>query len=223
MVTSSLFYLSVPRPVLRAVALLSLVIASIVTLAACGEGKVEPEAGPADTNGMTESGEIDETAYMVDVAHYDSLPANDRPLTGGKSSARELVEAAVTAFEKKDTATLRDLIVTRPEFMEILYPEYGMHFPAARDMREETKEFLWENQILGTAESMTKGIALLEGKRYRVVGIAATDTLSFTSYSISEGTAATLAGNDGTMEFKGLGAILEKNGRFKLLSYRDPD
>jgi hypothetical protein len=146
-------------------------------------------------------------------------------LTGGASSPRALVDAALAAFSARDTATLAALLITRDEYMRVIYPELGAHFASARDTRRQTMEFLWENQSMNARQGLRKALRELGGKTLTTSYIEFTEgSKAFPSYTIHEGTEVTVFMPDGsTATVHALGSIVEMGGRYKLLSYRDLD
>jgi hypothetical protein len=146
-------------------------------------------------------------------------------LVGGASSPRALVESALAAFRSRDTVALARLLVTRDEFMSVVYPELGAHYAAARDTRTETMRFLWQNQALNAQKGMRKALREIGGKELKVMSIEFTGGVKeFPSYRLYEGTEVTVGVRPGsTATLYALGSMIEQSGRFKLMSYRDLD
>jgi hypothetical protein len=146
-------------------------------------------------------------------------------LVGGAATPRELVTAALAGFAAHDTAALARLLVSRDEFMRVIYPELGAHFAAARDTRTETKAFLWENQHLNALQGMRKALRELGGDTLALSVIEFTEgSKTFPSYVIHEGTDVTVTKPGGELAtLYAFGSIVEMEGRYKLMSYRDLD
>jgi len=146
-------------------------------------------------------------------------------LSGGAPSARELAQRALDAFAANDTNALINLLVTREEFVTILYPEYDVHYPIAGDTSTQTRDFLWENQTLSSMGAMHRGLRDLDGRRMEVVGIAFREgRRQFRSYVLHERTRVRVRFDDGRLaDVNALGSFVERDGTFKLLTYRDRD
>lgn len=193
------------RMVGRCVRLLALIVLSLVA-AACG-GNHEPS---------------DDSAARVGRA---TLLASGPRLHGGARSAYELVRAALVSFEARDTAALMNLLVSREEFLGVIYPELGMHYPVANDTRAETQAFLWENQTLGSIKGMMKALRELGGERMELKRITFEEGVKrFRTYTIHEGTRVSVQLVNGEeADMLALGSIVEMGGVYKLLTYRDRD
>jgi len=146
-------------------------------------------------------------------------------LTGGASSPRRIVEQVLDAVADRDTAALLDMLVDADEYDRIVYPELGAHYVAARDTRSETRQFLWENQRLDALKGMRSAMRELGGRRLSFVTIEFTEgEQRFPSYRLMEGGVVSVVDAGGTpATLHMLGTMIEKSGRYKLLSYRDLD
>ncbi len=152
-----------------------------------------------------------------------ATPPNTLQLENGASSREELIENILTAFALNDTAALQKILITQEEFDLILFPELGMHYPAANDTRPETKRFLWENQFARSVKGLEKALKTLGGKTMEPLGIKHTDgKKEYRSYTMYEGTVVRIRQEDGEeADLMALGSIVEKNGVYKLLTFRD--
>lgn len=156
---------------------------------------------------------------------WESMASSDRPLSGGASSKSELVEKVLDRFAHRDTVALGRLLVDKDEFLDIIYPELGIHYASARDTREETKAFLWEHQYLNARKGLFKALREVGGKEMAFVDMRFADgEKHFRTYKLHEGTEVDVRTADGQeATLLALGTIIERDGRFKLLSYRDID
>lgn len=154
-----------------------------------------------------------------------AIGAAEGSLESLAGSPRELVEQALTAFERRDTAALVELLVDRDEFMRIVYPELGAHFAAARDTRSETKAFLWETQRLNALKGMRKALREVGGEKLELVSIEFREgEKRFPSYRLFEGTQVRVRDSSGaSATLHALGSIIERERRYKLMSFRDLD
>lgn len=182
---------------------------------------------------LTVSGDgINETATNVsnsqdvksgDESGWLSMASSSRPLDGGASSVVDLVELAMDAFESHDTTALERLLIRRDEFVDIIYPELGLFYASARDTRIETKQFLWENQDRNSQKGLRKALREVGRKRMRVIDVRFEGGVkTFRTYKLHEGTQVIVRTERGTeATLLALGSIVERDGRFKLMSYRD--
>ncbi len=162
---------------------------------------------------------------LYDPAHYDTLAPNSTPLNGGTASAKALVAAALKGLQNNDTALLMSLLISQDEYLNIIYPEQGMHWAGARDKRPEVREFLWENHAGSSIKGLRRALRDLGGRTLTIEDINFSDgTKQYVSYRIHEGTVLTLVDESGhTHTTKAVGSIVEKDGAFKLMAWRDLD
>lgn len=144
-------------------------------------------------------------------------------LNDGAPGPQALASRAITAIMAHDTASLARLLVTKEEFMRHIYPEYGMHYPAARDTSTLAREFIWENQTLSTYAALNQILRQLDGRKMDLIDVRFNDgTRRFASYSIHEGTITRVRFDDGRQaDLHALGSMIEMDGVYKLISYRD--
>jgi hypothetical protein len=146
-------------------------------------------------------------------------------LRNGFGSANALVKEALDAFAALDTARLERLMIDRAEFDRHLYPELGSRYPAARDTNELARGFVWENHWLSARKGMKKALRELGGKRISLLSVRFTGEIErFPTCTIHPGTEVKVKLDDGNeADLLALGSIVEMDGVYKLLSYRDRD
>ena len=161
--------------------------------------------------------------WMLDSAHFDMLTSNPIPLTDGYESVEELLRTALRGFEEQDTALLQRLLVTKSEYLEIIYPELGKHWPSARDMREEVQSFFWQNQYNSSMAGLLRRLKNFKERRLALIAFEFSDGVeTYPSYKLHTGTRLQIRTETGdTISFTAIGSIVEKDNRYKLLSYRD--
>lgn len=202
-------------------ALPALLFASFIlfTLSSCGS----EEPGSKDNNPPPADAAPVAGSYILTPAHYDTLARNPIPLMGGRPSADSLVAAALDGLGRNDTALLKELLVTRDEYMKVLYPELGKHWPGARDSRPEIAEALWTNHAGNAMKGLRRALRDLGGRKLTLKRVEFADgAKEYVSYTTHEGTIVTAAEAGGKEQTIGaIGSIVEKDGVFKLMSYRD--
>ncbi|MEO5928559.1 MAG: hypothetical protein ABIR47_01385 [Candidatus Kapaibacterium sp.] len=144
-------------------------------------------------------------------------------LANGERSQDGLVRAALAAFSAGDTATLERLLISRDEFERHIYPELGMRYVAARDMRPEARSFIWENQVMNSTKGLERGLRDLSGHHMELERVEhAEGGARYASYTIYEGTVARVRMEDGReADIHALGSVVEMDGVYKLLTYRE--
>lgn len=181
--------------------------------------------GEADTDGTdAKASDRSDTTYIRDSAFYASMDSNTVPLSGGASSPDELIGEVLTGLQRLDTASLQRLMITQGEFDTIIYPEQGMHYAGSRDMRPEVKRFIWQNLEGSRDKGLRRILRDLGERKLTAVSIEFDDTKVFPSYVAHEGTKVTVTDEHGKKhELHSIGSLIEKDGIFKLMSYRDRD
>ncbi len=159
----------------------------------------------------------------ISAASLAAMPTTTMRLQKGAGSPDAVVREALAALAAGDTARLLGMLVTESEFKKYLYPELGAYYPAAADTSEQARQFVWENHALGTFKALRKGMRKLAGRRMELVSVLFTDGAKrCNSYTIHEGTDVKVRLENGEeMNLQEFGAIVEMDGVYKLLSYRD--
>ncbi len=174
-----------------------------------------------------ESGEVNEgasLAHMRDSGDFAALPVNPLPLERGYRSAEELVDSLLDALEQLDSARLVDLAVSPDEWRKIIYPELGLHYPDARDDRAEIMEMLGELHFGSSLKGLHRMLRDFGGESIERTHLELGPPLKFPSFTMHEKTKLTLSTPDAEdLPVTFLGSIVEKDGVFKLLSYRESD
>lgn len=144
--------------------------------------------------------------------------AEPAALAGGARSRDALVRAFVRAVEGEDTAAVRRMIVSRAEFAYLYYPSTGF----VRPPRRMSPALLW---FLMTQDS-EKGIGrLFERRGGSTLGYLRTHCDPAPRVEgrnrLWEHCAVTLRREGVTKTERLFGTILERDGRFKFLSYKN--
>lgn len=149
-------------------------------------------------------------------------PVDHPRLGGGEHSSEALVQAALEALGKRDTVRLRELMISREEFYDYLYPEYALHFPIAADTSQHTKKFVGDMHFLNAEKGLGKALRTLGGKKMKLVSLAFGDSLlPFTTYLIHQETQPRVRMENGSeLDVEVIGSIVEMDSVYKLLSYR---
>lgn len=143
----------------------------------------------------------------------------------GAKSVEALVSQSLEAFMRHDTTSLVGLLVDHDEFTSLIYPGLGRYYPAARDTACQAREFVWENQSLSTLAALRSGLRDLGGEKLDLVAVEFTGgEKSCDGYTLHEGTRVKVRREDGTeTTLHTMGSVVEMDGRYKFLTYRDRD
>lgn len=201
------------------IALSSLTLLLLILLTSCGESA----GGDGSQSKDTASTSADSTSWILTPAHYDTLSPNPAPLTGGKSSIEELVEAGLKGLKEKDTVTLLALMVTPEEYSTIIYPELGKYWSGARDRRETIAEWLRTNHFGSAEKGLRRSLRDFGGASFKLQNVTFQDsTQNYPSFTIHQQMLVSVADQDNKQrELKIFGSVVEKDGVFKLLSWRE--
>lgn len=189
-------------------------------LVSCG-----PKEQTSEENDSTATASSSTTSYILTPAHYDTLSKNPAPLANGRSSIDSLLAAALDGIRQNDTATLKSLLITREEYLNIIYPELGKHWSGARDMRPEISDVLWTNHAGNSMKGLRRALRDLGGRDLKLEKVEFADgEKEYVSYVTHEGTVLTVKDGKGkNYRIGAIGSIVEKDGVFKLLSYREQE
>jgi hypothetical protein len=196
--------------------LLFILAAAVIGVAACDRGS-SAETGAAVA--AASAGVID-SALPIDTLlqrFRATIPDTPTVLTGGETSPERLTRALFAALASNDTATLRALVLSRAEFAWLYYP----HTIYTRPPYEFGPELLWL-QLGGNSE---KGVVRLlrryGGSPLRLGALLCPDSVQ------QEGPNTIIAGcrvrfaaaDSAARELRIFGSLLNRDGRYKFVSY----
>lgn len=138
-----------------------------------------------------------------------------RTLEGGASSRDALVEAWADAMERGDTARLVALHLTRAEFAYLYFPESPYAAPPTRT----PPDFLWFQFRAGSEKGLNRAVRRLGGRPLRIDALACAPPKSHGSSLLHEGCTVRRRTAEGTVEERLFGTIVEREGRFKFVTY----
>lgn len=193
------------------------------TVAGCSEGDrprtqpVDTGAAPAAELAPTTSAPVPTVQQLVDssLRAFRSGLTEVRALEGGEGSRDALVQRFVTAVTARDTAALRRMLITRAEYAWLYFPEARL----ARPPYGIDPAFLWMQVGSNTDRDLPKAIDAV-GQGASFAGVACPDSaLSEGRNRIHERCLAVVARGARRDTLSLFGTILERDGRFKFLSY----
>ena len=145
---------------------------------------------------------------------------NKRDVWGGSfNSAAHIGQVCVDALNRGDTDALHRLRVNREEYLSWIWPE----FPAARPPRNFPGDFAWSNLNKQSVLGLEKWLRSYGGKDLTFVDIRfEKPTEKYNGFTLLRGSVLIVSNADGkTFELRNLGSVVEKTGRYKLLSFKE--
>jgi hypothetical protein len=198
-------------------------------IAACGEGHAASvDSARADSIALVRQDSLNraQPGYMVDSIlpmeeqlrrFRAGLAETPRTLGGNVHSKDQLVHAFVHALESADTAALVRLTLTRAEFAYLVFPESPLSAPPYA----QAPDLVWMQQSYASGTGLQRLLHRLGGSP---LGFR---SLSCDEFPVTEG--SNRIWKNCTVRFSPPGAstqtlrlfngILEREGRFKILSY----
>lgn len=148
------------------------------------------------------------------MATLDSVPT---ALRYGAGSRDELVQRFIRAVETRDTTELPRLVIQRDEFITFYYP----HTRYTERPYELAPALLWFQMENPSSRGLNRLLERMGGRSLSFEGLSCPDEpLIEERNRIWEGCSVTVRGQDGTVQPHQLfGAILERDGTWKFLSY----
>jgi hypothetical protein len=135
-------------------------------------------------------------------------------------SMDDLIARLLRAFETKDAAAVRQLRVTRREYLKIIMPGFVEPGAQPRVVGKQESEFWWS--VLD-GKSLYTELALLNdlgGRRFTVKDVTFLKGVkSYAWYTTHGRILLTLADESGEERQLQMGSVVEANGAFKFVSY----
>ena len=135
------------------------------------------------------------------------------------NSPAEIGRAVVEALNQGDTSGLHQLRVSRKEYVSWMWPE----FPASGPPHNYPEDFAWSNLDTKCSRAVRQLIKRYGENNLTFVGLGfAQSTKEYRGFQLLRGTVLTVRNNSGHQKtLKILGSVVEKDGRYKLLSYKE--
>jgi hypothetical protein len=192
-------------------------MAAAVLTAACLPGR--PEA-PAEVEADTIRTIVDSILPIEEeIRRFRSTLEGAPPaaFTGGAASRDVLVDRFITALEAADTATFRELLLTRAEFAYLYYPHTRFTAPPY----ELSPALLWFQMENGTSRGFHRMVQRMAGHPAHAAGYTCpSPALQEGPNRIWEACVMQLRPPGGDpMDFRLFGSIVEHGGVFKFVSY----
>ena len=145
-----------------------------------------------------------------------ALPDSVDALTGGGASIEELVAVFLTALEAGDREALAKLAITPAEFAYLYYPETRFTDPPY----EMSPGLLWFQLDNYGSRGLSRALDRYGERPLDVVGqVCAEEPVAEGDNRIWSGCVVQQRVGEDTVELSLFGAILERDGRYKFVSY----
>ena len=138
-------------------------------------------------------------------------------LTGGGASREELARRLVGAVERRDTADLRAMALSAREFADLVYPASPMSRPPYR----QSPAFMWAQLMRPSIAGFGRLMRERGGTRYEYQGVICRATPEVQGPNrMWSGCSLWLVGPArDTVTERWFDSIIERDGRFKIVSY----
>ncbi len=160
----------------------------------------------------------DSEAASVETGRREVGPT-ELELSGGESSAEELVIAALEALRENDLARLQALGVTHTEFEELCWPE----FPESRPVTGWSSHEAWGNFDSRNISGVQRGMSDWAGRHLFLEELSYRSGLApYTNFTLyRDAVIQAQAENGEIVEIEFVRTLIERNGRWKIYSFKD--
>ena len=138
----------------------------------------------------------------------------------GSTSLDALAEDYIFGLNQEDEAVLKDLRITRDDFVGILWPEFPQSRPALRIPEDEA----WFFSISKLTEGLQRTRVATQGRKLKLEAVQVTSVKTFTNFRILEvqitaqddatGESIAITGDEGA-------TVAERLGRYKFYLFRN--
>ncbi len=161
------------------------------------------------------------TSRMLIIALLATLlvSCEKKDLKHSEDSIEDLAEEVLKAVASNDPEALLKLRVSEKEFRKFLWPE----FPASQPKMNVPFGFAWDNLNQKSEKAARRALSKYGGGKYRFESIYFQEkTETYDSFKLYSQSVLLVRDPEGAVqEFDFCGSIVERNGEYKFLSYRD--
>ena len=137
-------------------------------------------------------------------------------LSGGASSVSDLTDRLIRALEASDTAAIRSLVLDRAEFAYLYYP----HTEYVAPPRAQPPALLWLFISQNSEKGAVRLVRRLAGRPLGYHGVTCPDAPRAEGPNrLWVGCTVSLGEGDAASDTHLFGSIIERDGRFKFVSY----
>jgi hypothetical protein len=200
-----------------------------IAVAACGQGHAAAiDSARADSTARALQDSINraQPGYIVDSIlpveeqlrrFRATVPNAPTQFNGGATRRASLVEAFIRALEARDTSALVRLTVTRAEFAYLVYPDS----PFAVEPLQQAPDLVWLRHSAANATGLTRLLERVAGQSLGYQSVDCDPTPEVEGRNrIWKSCVIRFGPANGQAESRKLfSGIIEREGRFKILSY----
>ncbi|MHB1225172.1 MAG: hypothetical protein ACYC2G_14185 [Gemmatimonadaceae bacterium] len=203
---------------LRLIAAAALATTILGSGCAAGDAAAVSHGGAPDTTAVI-AGTVDSVIPLPEALRRfrtDLQPLDT--LSGGATSREELVERFVDALSRRDTMAVRGLVLDRAEFAYLYYPSSEYAAPP----RAQAPALAWFLIQQNSEKGITRAFRRLGGQRLEADSLACDPEPRVEGENrMWSGCTVSLlhAAGDGSGRRRLFGSIIERDGRFKFVSY----
>ncbi len=196
-------------------------VGTIAVFSSCANDTRQERPNGADSTSYRPSSQgIVDSALPIDTLLHrfrSTLPDTPTTLLGGESSPERLSRALLTALTANDTARLRALVVSRTEFAWLYYP----HTHWIRPPYEMGPDLVWLQVAANSEKGLVRLVRRYGGRSLRFDGLSCADSvLREGPNTIVQGCRVRFAAADSAArELQLFGSLLNRDGRYKFVSY----
>lgn len=191
-----------------------LLLAASIGAGACERG----ESSPANRTPAL-VGVIDSALPIDTLLRRFRAAITDTPtvLLGGAATPEALTQALLTAVGRRDTSAIRSLVMNRSEFAWLYYP----HTKFTRQPYELGPDLVWMQTRLASEQGITRLFARYGGSQLRFAGLSCSDssTREGPNRLVADCRVRFAAADSAERELRLFGALLNRDGRYKFLTY----
>jgi len=193
--------------------------AALLALAACRADAPPEQAPPAAPPPAAAPAGVVDSIHSPEEAlrrFREGVP-EVASLAGGARSRDELVRRFIRAVERRDTAELRSIVVTRAEFAYLLYPESRFSRPPTR----MEPALLWFQMQMNSEKGISRVVRRHGGADTGFAGYAceAEPRVEGATRLWEECSIRRSDAERGEHSIRWFGSIVERGGHYKLMSY----
>lgn len=187
-------------------------LASLACKPASGSQVADTAAASAAPAGIVDSVFPPEEAMR---RFREKLPVVSE-LASAEPTRDALVRRFVSAIERRDTATLRTMVMTRGEFAYLYYPTS----PHARPPAQQPPALVWFLHTQSSEKGVSRALNRFGGRRIGVRGHTCSPPARVEAENVIWDDCRLHIGTGGdTSSIRLFGGVIERGGRFKILSY----
>jgi len=138
-------------------------------------------------------------------------------LAGSRLSIEQLAADFLEELQKGDDQKIRQLALSKDEFVEFVWPE----LPASDPSTNLNSDFIWNQTHMRSLADLSGTLLRNKGKKYQLVGFRfADETEDYRSYKVHRDARLRVVDENGEeRELNLFGSVLEMDGEFKIFSF----